>query len=68
MSLWAKRKIITNEGYFGPTSTTPHPKPSNRPSFASLPHDLHDDSCAPPAVAPSPILKQNWETLAPLAS
>jgi hypothetical protein len=43
MPLWAKRKIISNEGYFGPTSTTPHTTPSNRPSFASLPCDLHDD-------------------------
>jgi hypothetical protein len=43
MPLWAKRKLTSNEGYFGSTSTTPYPTPSNRPSFASLPCDLHDD-------------------------
>jgi hypothetical protein len=29
---------------FGSTSTTPHPTPSNRPSFTSLLHDLHNDA------------------------
>jgi hypothetical protein len=43
----AKRKIASNEGLFGPTSTTLHPTPSNGPSFASLPRDLRDDAtCA----------------------
>jgi hypothetical protein len=42
MPLWVKRKIITNGGYFGLTSTAPHLTPSNRPSFSSLPRDLCD--------------------------
>jgi hypothetical protein len=44
MPLWAKRKLTSNEGYFGSTSTAPHPTPLNRPSFASLRCDLHDDA------------------------
>jgi hypothetical protein len=43
MSLWAKRKITSNEGWFGSTSTAPHLTPSNQPSFPWLPCGLCDD-------------------------
>jgi hypothetical protein len=47
MFMWTKRKIISNEGYFGLTFTVLHPVPSNRSSFALLPRDLRDDAtCA----------------------
>jgi hypothetical protein len=65
--LWGKRKITSNEGKFGPTYIAPHLTPSNRPSFASLPRDLHDDATCTTHRPPSLILRQNWETLAWLA-
>jgi hypothetical protein len=44
MLLQAEKKIIANKGYFGLTSTAPHLTPSNQPSSATLPRDLHDDA------------------------
>jgi hypothetical protein len=44
MSLRAQKEITVKDEYFYLTSTVPHPMPSNRPSPASLPHDLRDDA------------------------
>jgi hypothetical protein len=45
-----------------------HPTPSNQLSFASLPCDLHDDATCTTRHRSSPVLRQNWDTLAWLAS
>jgi hypothetical protein len=57
MSLQAENEITANEVYFRLTSTMPEPTPSEHPSLASLPRDLHDDVTCTIYAVRSPVLR-----------
>jgi hypothetical protein len=55
MPMQDEMKITANEGYFRPTSTAPHPMPSDRPFSASFLRNLHDDATCTIRAVPPPI-------------